>query len=462
MMRKLILALAVFALAVSGAHAQTNPAPLLAAAKQGSVKAIRQALGSGIDVNAADKDGWTALALAASGGKPDAVKTLLKAGAAVNVKASGGQTPLMAAVLSGNRDVVKLLLDGGADAFAATVEGASALDIARRSGKKPLSDLLAEHMVKINKMVAAKSEQAAGAFKAGNYAKAAGLFREAVLLNPEDDFDWHFLGRALEKSDDLKGAQEAYQRSLDVAPNGSVAQRNQTYLAKLQTRLENSLRDCPDCPEMVKVPSGSFDMGGDRGGYDDELPIHSVTFARPFALGRTEVTQAQWKAVMGNNPSANSGCENCPVEQVSVLDVQEFLDKLNAKTGKQYRLPTEAEWEYACRAGARQMFCGSDDPNSVAWFGETTAQPVAGKQPNAWGLYDMSGNVWEWVQDPPHDNYYGAPADGGVWNGDATYRVARGGSWYGAPQYGRAGVRGKHPPTARFNDGGFRLARDLP
>lgn len=462
-MKNLILAvlLMVFALFDANVYAQTNAAPLLNAARHGSVAAINKALALGIDVNAKNADGWTALALAASSGKQDAVKVLLKAGAAVNVKSANGQTPLMASVLSGNAAVVKLLLDGGADAFAATSQGATALDIAQSSGKKQLIDLLSKHVDKINKMVMIKSEQAGRAFRAQEYAKAAALFREAVLLNPEDDFDWHFLGRSQDLLGDLKGAQQAYQKSLDLAPGGNLAERNRTYLSKLQGRLTNVLKDCPDCPEMVVVPAGSFNMGSEHG-YDDELPIHGVTFSQPFAIGKTEVTQAQWKAVMGNNPSANDGCDNCPVEQVNTLDAQAFIDRLNAKTGKQYRLPTEAEWEYACRAGAQNTFCGADDANSVAWFEETSSKPVAGKQPNAWGLYDMNGNVWEWVQDPHHDNYFGAPADGGVWHGDGTYRVARGGSWYSGPQYGRASIRGKHQPLDRFNDGGFRLVRVVP
>jgi formylglycine-generating enzyme required for sulfatase activity len=451
-----VIFIAVFWVLDSSAYAQD----LFSAAKQGNVAAVKKAIAAGENVNAAGADGWTALALAASSGKPEAVKALLKAGAQVNAKSVNGQTPLIAAALSGNPAVVKALLDNGADVFAVTAQGVTALDIARRSGKKPMVDMIEKHILKVNKTVAAKSSQAAEAYKAGDYAKSAGLFREAAELNQWDDFDWHFLGRSLDKMGDLTGAQAAYRKSLEIAPNGNLAERNRAALDMLQARLKTIVKDCPECPEMAVIPAGSFNMGADKG-YDDELPIHKVTFGKPFAMGRTEVTQAQWKAIMDSNPSANK-CDNCPVEQVNVMDAQEFIGKLNARTGQHYRLPTEAEWEYACRAGTELAFCGSDDPSRIAWFEQESSQPVASKLPNAWGLYDMNGNVWEWVQDPPHDNYNGAPSDGTVWNGDNTYRIARGGSWYSNPRYGRAAVRGKHKPDERFNDGGFRLVRELP
>ena len=181
-------------------------------------------------------------------------------------------------------------------------------------------------------------------------------------------------------------------------------------------------KDCVECPEMVVITSGTFDMGSNND--PSEKPVHRVTIGRAFAMGRTEVTQGQWKAIMGDNPSKFASCgDNCPVDQVSWNDAQAFIEKLNAKTGKKYRLPTEAEWEYSCRAGGQQEYCGSDNPDSVGWYGALakpagnsgkSINPVATRQPNAFGLYDMSGNVWEWVEDSYHDNYNGAPADGGA------------------------------------------------
>ncbi len=227
-------------------------------------------------------------------------------------------------------------------------------------------------------------------------------------------------------------------------------------------------KDCDDCPEMVVIPAGSFDMGSNTGD-DNEKPVHHVTIGHAFAMGKTEVTQGQWKAIMGNNPSKFDKCgDNCPVEQVSWDDVQTFIEKLNAKTGKKYRLPSEAEWEYACQGGTPHKYCGSDDPAAVSWYGamETppgnsgpSTNPVATRQPNAFGLYDMSGNVWEWVEDVYHDSYNGAPADGSAWQGDSVLHVPRGGSW---SYLQRATKRGGSESDYRFGTIGFRLARSLP
>jgi formylglycine-generating enzyme required for sulfatase activity len=195
--------------------------------------------------------------------------------------------------------------------------------------------------------------------------------------------------------------------------------------------------------------------------------VHRVTIAKPFAIGKTEITQEQWRSVMGTNPSNFLICgDTCPVEQVSWDDAQEFIKKLNAKTGKQYRLPTEAEWEYACRAGSQQEYCGSDNADKVAWDGSgsfffSSPHPVATKQANAFGLYDMSGNVWEWVEDSYHENYNGAPSDGSTWEGGST-RVLRGGSWAKDTKFGRAAVRNKFGTNFRDFSYGFRLARTLP
>ncbi len=217
---------------------------------------------------------------------------------------------------------------------------------------------------------------------------------------------------------------------------------------------------------MVLIPSGNFDMGSYNGEYD-EKPVHNVQ-VNTFSLGKTEVTQGQWRAVMGNNPSYFSSCGNdCPVERVSWNDAQSFIQKLNAKTGKQYRLPSEAEWEYACRAGGQHDYCGSDNVDSVAWYEDKAnigsgTHPVSRKQPNAFGLYDMSGNVWEWVEDSYHDSYNGAPTNGGVWQGDGATRVLRGGSWYFGPQFARTAFRIRNEPADRSVINGFRVARMLP
>ena len=223
--------------------------------------------------------------------------------------------------------------------------------------------------------------------------------------------------------------------------------------------------------EMVKIPGGTFDMGcGPNNGRceTDENPRHQVTVPA-FAMAKTEITQGQWKAVMGSAPPELrfKDCgDNCPVERVSWNDVQEFIKTLNQKTGGHYRLPSESEWEYACRSGQDTLYCGGNDADAVAWYDGNSGSkthPVGGKQRNALGLYDMSGNVWEWVQDCRHDSYQGAPTDGSVWDGGticANSRAVRGGSWSSTRQDVRSADRTGGDPAYRYGYIGFRLAQD--
>ena len=215
---------------------------------------------------------------------------------------------------------------------------------------------------------------------------------------------------------------------------------------------------------LIEIPAGSFQMGN-AGGDVSEKPVHNVRI-NGFRLGETEVTQQQWQTVMGSSPSYFKGCDDCPVDSVSWNDVQTFLKKLNAQTGLRFRLPTEAEWEYACRsAGKDEKYCGGDDANRLAWYGENSVEkthPVAQKQANGLGLHDMSGNVWEWTQDCWHDSYHGAPSDGRAWDkGNCAQRILRGGSWIG--------VAGGLSSTGRFGTAvtngsrnfGLRVAQDI-
>jgi len=214
--------------------------------------------------------------------------------------------------------------------------------------------------------------------------------------------------------------------------------------------------------EMVAIPAGEFWMGSadnDEAASNNEKPRHKV-MVQAFSLGKYEVTQGQWKSVMGSNPSTFQDCgENCPVERVSFNDVQKFIEKLNALTGKTYRLPTEAEWEYACRAGGVFRYCGGDDPASVAWYWDNsrgTTHPVGEKQPNSFGLQDMSGNVWEWTCSA-YTGHYGDGGESLCAGGDRS-RVVRGGSWNNDPQFLRSGDRLRFDRAGNYL--GFRLARD--
>ncbi|WP_353853252.1 SUMF1/EgtB/PvdO family nonheme iron enzyme, partial [Microcystis sp. M49636_WE2] len=220
--------------------------------------------------------------------------------------------------------------------------------------------------------------------------------------------------------------------------------------------------------EMVGLPAGQFLMGSpdsDPDARDNEKPQHQVK-VNSFAIGKYPVTQAQYQAVMGTNPSRFQNNPQNPVEDVSWNDAQAFCQKLSQITGKTYRLPTEAEWEYACRAGTTTRFYFGDDANQLgdyAWYkgnSQQTTHPVGQKKPNAWGLYDMSGNVWEWCEDDWHDNYIGAPKDGSAWlkNGNDNRSPLRGGSWYNVPANCRSAYRNftYRPDYSLINDG-FRV-----
>jgi formylglycine-generating enzyme required for sulfatase activity len=219
--------------------------------------------------------------------------------------------------------------------------------------------------------------------------------------------------------------------------------------------------------EFILIPAGEFRMGADdKEGFEDERPVHRVRITRPFYLGKYPVTQGQWEAVMKTNPSEFTGNPNRPVENVSWHDAQEFLQKLNEKEGKQYRLPTEAEWEYAARAGTTTAYCFGDEVKRLreyAWYGENSGQkthPVGQLEANAWGLHDMHGNVWEWVQDWYNANYYQqsalidpqGPEEGGS-------KVLRGGSWSHRAGGVRVALRSGYEPGFRYDYLGFRCAQ---
>jgi formylglycine-generating enzyme required for sulfatase activity len=228
--------------------------------------------------------------------------------------------------------------------------------------------------------------------------------------------------------------------------------------------------------EFVFIPAGTFLMrGGDSvpGGDDSfpngsapedgERPARQVIISKPFYLGKFEVTQEQWQAVLGDDNSDFPGQTN-PVENVSWEDVQVFIRKLNEKEGVQgYRLPTDAEWEYAAEAGARTAYFWGDDPADLGqydWFyknSQQTTHPVGKKKPNPWGLYDVYGNVMEWVEDWYGDYEASAVTDPtGPASGNS--RVIRGGSWLISAEFCRPACRGGHEPGSRRSDLGFRLA----
>jgi formylglycine-generating enzyme required for sulfatase activity len=229
---------------------------------------------------------------------------------------------------------------------------------------------------------------------------------------------------------------EDFQAYLDKYPNGQfVALAEKRTRKKPSPENEHPATATPlaNIPVMVRIPG------------------------RNYEIGKYEITQVEWHSVMGSNPSYFSGCGNaCPVERVSWNEIQEFIRKLNAMTGRQYRLPSEAEWEYACHGGSNAEYCGGSDPDSVAWYGGlfgggnsgNTTHAVGQKQANGFGLYDMSGNVWELTND--------------CYKGDCTRHVLRGGSWRDDSSESRFAFRSFVYTKSRGETVGFRVARTLP
>ena len=231
------------------------------------------------------------------------------------------------------------------------------------------------------------------------------------------------------------------------------------------------------------IPAGSFTMGSptEEASRNPDENQHQVTITRAYWMAETEATQGQWQAVMGSNPSRHSNCgAGCPVDQVSWFEAIDYANRLSRKAGLEecyqtsgasatfkgpgctgYRLPTEAEWEHAARAGGSHAWAGGDDPDAVAWIGANsggTTQPVGAKQANAWGLRDMSGNVREWCWDWYADYPSGSATDPTGPPG-GTLRVTRGGSFGGKAAATRAAVRGWQDPDDRLAAAGLRLVR---
>jgi formylglycine-generating enzyme required for sulfatase activity len=257
-----------------------------------------------------------------------------------------------------------------------------------------------------------------------------------------------------------------------------------TAAAEQALKPKDTFRECAkDCPEMVVVPADTFTMGSppeEKGSYDSEQPQHEVTFAKPFAVSKFEVTFDDWDACVayGDCPRASDsgwGRGRRPVINVSWDDTKRYVAWLSRMTGKTYRLLPEAEWEYAARAGTRTYYSFSNEEalylalaklGEYAWYdanaGEQT-HPVGEKKPNGFGLYDMHGNVWEWVEDCVHENYDGAPQDGTAWiaGGDCNSRILRGGGFDYDPRFLRSAVRNGNTSDNRGHNLGFRIGRTL-
>ena len=360
---------------------------------------------------------------AAKTGDIEVLNALLAAGADVDGRDDRGWTVLMHAVNEGQDPQVELLLASKANPDVRAPDGATALFIAVSRGRAEIVGLLRR-------------------------AGADPWFAGPDGRTPAD------VARA--------GGGSAIVAALGLPNEGEV------------------FRDCVECPEMVVVPEGSYTMGSpldEPGRWNDEGPRHRVGIGRPFAVGRYEVTFAEWDACRRAGGCAHTPNDegwargNRPAIHVSWKDAQEYVGWLSEKTGRTYRLLSESEWEYAARAktdspyywgaeaGVGRANCGRCGGR---WGGEKTA-PAGSFAPNGFGLFDMSGNAWEWVEDCGHRDYTGAPSDGGAWlkPGDCRLRMLRGGSWEDAVARVRSAIRYWEFADTRRDVIGFRVARTL-
>ena len=277
----------------------------------------------------------------------------------------------------------------------------------------------------------------------------------------------------------VEASLEGYETIVEIVRHGSAGETEHRIALAARRSAVERFRDCPDCPQMVVVPAGRFRMGcvSGQGCFDDEKPVRQVRIRRPFALSVHEVTFAEWDACVsaggcgGYRPNdAGWGRENRPVMNVSWNDTRSYVSWLSRRTGKTYRLPSESEWEYAARAGSTTKYSWGNevvrnrancDGCGSLWDRQRTA-PVVSFPANAFGLHDMHGNVWEWVEDCWNNSYARAPKHGGAWlSGECAARVLRGGSWNIEPRSLRAANRFRFTTGNRYYNSGFRVARTL-
>ena len=414
------------------------------AARAGDLNSVDAALTAGADVNARDDRGWTALMHVVDQGHTLLVRHLLEATAAdMDVRGPRGMSALFLAAEHGHSEIIALLVQSGADLSVEGPDGRTIADAAR-----------------------ARYGDSVSARERGENPAILTLLQGRTPAQVEE------------------GEQQPQQVAL---------------------RSGMTFRDCPGCPEMVVVPAGDFLMGAplvDTRQTINEIPQHPVTFAESFAAGKYEVTRVEFRQFIEDTSHATrSACwtyeqdewkdragrewqtlefeqgEREPVVCVSWDDAQSYIAWLSQKTGKRYRLLTEAEWEYAARAGTTGPFhVGPTISTDQANYDGTQADGAAGMgayrektvsvgsfPANAFGLHDVHGNVWEWVEDCWHEDYEGAPADGNAWilDGDCSVRIVRGGSWLDGQNGLRVVFRGRTKSELSYFVIGFRVARSL-
>ena len=428
------------AAAQQGVQASAVPAPasgrqtaarLHEAVSAGDIDRLKSALAAGADVNARGGSGLTPLMQAANNGYVLMVEQILTAPKVdIDARAADGATALFIAAVHGHKEIIELLMKAGADVNVPGPKGKTAVDLAKAHYGEPTSENIQKHEPAIQVLLQGMSY--------------------AVLQKERED------------------RERLKKKLMEMYPAGKEFQ------------------DCDTCPKMVVVPKGTFTMGSsvsEEERSDWEGPQHRVTISNPFAVGKFEVTFREWDACV-----SEGGCSHRPDDQgwgrgihpvinVNWDDAQQYVSWLSRKTGEQYRLLSESEWEYIARAGTTGPFhFGSTiSTNQANYDGKYTygsgsegvyrkkTVSVGSFPANRFGLHDVHGNVWEWVEDCWHENYEGAPPDGSAWvtGGDCVLRVLRGGSWYNKPWLLRSAFRFRDAFLVRINFDGFRVARTL-
>ena len=488
--------------------------PLHYAVGNDSVEVIDLFLNRGANIEAATKDGRTPLHIAESVG---AIELLLNRGARIQAATKDGRTPLHQAARWGRVEVADLLLDRGANIEAAAEHGGTPLHFAAYNGSVGAIELLLNRGARIEAV--------------DNYGRTSLHWAVAENTSVAESDSVDVVDLLLNHGANLEAKDSSGQTPLDAAPPGAVRSVLEAASSGRETpdptpssrrRDGEVFRDCDFCPELVVVPAGEFRMGvgpGDDEAYDDEWPAHQVRVGR-FALGRYEVTRREYSVFVDATDRLSGGCNvlratltsmewtvdssaswrapgfeqagSHPVVCVSWHDARAYMEWLSGETDESYRLPSEAEWEYAARAGttARRYWGGNESADRCEyanswdrtfvrylderfdWFwgfwndcmdGAGITAIVGRYQANDFGLHDVLGNVGEWVEDCWHGDYVGAPGDGTAWKagGDCGRRVLRGGSWSSDPRSLRSAYRHGESAGSRADYVGFRVARTL-